>query len=169
MRDKILLQYRDLYDVVLIEDQPYISSNSAAQSQLANFKLQLIDISLRGLVIGFKKPVEAVRPVDARKAFGLCSGDYDTNKKLSYEFCKTMGFYFTNVPAAKRHHIADTVVNTCYYLRANFSNLCLPDACHKSPNAFRAVGKKRKGPDPKSLSRQSEAPKEGSKQEEGSQ
>lgn len=97
-----------LFDKVIVEDQPYIQNSNDA---MRNFKLHQIQMGIHGMCMGAGLSHTKVGPRKARTELGICTGDYALNKKMSIEFCtQKLGTEFTEVPAALRNHVADTVM-----------------------------------------------------------
>jgi hypothetical protein len=102
------------YSEVIIEEQPYIANS---QNATRNFKLHQVQMGLIGLFAGKDITVHRVSPRKARTELGICTGDYNLNKKLSIEFCKQkLGSEFKELPYALRNHAADTVMLSYWFI-----------------------------------------------------
>lgn len=117
---EVMFVYRDLYDGVLIEEQPFImQKNNTDELRMMNFRLQQIDMGIRGLAIGLRKNLYTVTPKSVRLYLKTCTGDYNSNKREHVLYCKARGLDFKDLPPMMRCHVADTVCNVFYYLSKN--------------------------------------------------
>jgi hypothetical protein len=138
--DDILRKYEILYDAIVIEEQPFIFDPRRPNDHLMNFRLQQIDIGLRGLVMGLNKELEVVRPNSVRCYLGTSTGNYLANKQEHIKYCKNMGLDFTELPLKKRCHVADTVCNAIYLLSKIKKKIRL-DELGQSPKCYRTFSK----------------------------
>jgi hypothetical protein len=137
-----MLPYQVLYDEVLIEEQPFIfqpGKNEAAR--MMNFRLQQIDMGLRGLTIGAGLPLHIVKPIAVRSYLGTVMGDYAMNKQEHIDYCVKLGLEFTELPTSKRCHVADTVCNAVYLLSKVMGKFELNDN-DQLQQPFRATSKR---------------------------
>lgn len=114
---QVLLPLAPLYDEIVLEDQPYIVDQSKADGRAMNFRLQQIDMGLRGLVIGLGTPLIMVRPRASRDFLRLSMGNYPSNKKAGVQFLEDCwSLVFSDLAEDKRCHVADTLLNVIYVL-----------------------------------------------------
>lgn len=125
-----MVPYSVLYDEVLIEEQPFIYDHkNQPEQRLMNFRLQQIDIGLRGLVLGMGKKLVTVTPRAVRCYLGTSMGDHALNKQEHIKYCQNLNLFFKEVPAAKRNHISDTVCNCIFLLSKQRKKFHLNDLC----------------------------------------
>lgn len=108
----VMSPLRPLYDEVMIESQPYIVNTGTSATATRNHKLHLVEATIKGMCIGAGIKCTSVSPYKARLDLGICSGDYNLNKKLSLEFCRYRldNIVFKELAVGQRHHVADCVV-----------------------------------------------------------
>lgn len=114
----IMQKYENQFDMVVIEEQPFICDKEAPmEARLTNFRLQQIDMGLRGLVMGMGKELITVQPRSVKCHLKTSTGVYDKNKRAHVDWCyNRLGIVFKNLEPLKRHHVADTVCNVIYVL-----------------------------------------------------
>jgi hypothetical protein len=129
--EEVIFPFQNLFDGrVLIEDQPFIYSQGKSETdRLMNFRLQQMEMGLRGLVIGAGMELHTVKPIQVRTYLGTVTGDYALNKKEHIRYCSNLGMEFTELPSSKRCHVADTVCNAIYLLSKTFKKFELNDVC----------------------------------------
>lgn len=114
---EVMKKYLVLFDAVLIEAQPYVKRENQGNPDkgLMNFRLQQIDMGLRGLVLGMGLDVITTETRAVRVHLGISTGDYNENKRASVKFCLDIALQFKELPPHQRCHVADAVCNCIYH------------------------------------------------------
>lgn len=119
--NSVIVARRAEYDKVVIERQPFISMIGTADQRARNFKLQLVDVYLRGLVTGARIPLQTYCPRAMRVKLGLSRGDYALNKKATVDWViNTLGIPLKSgkkesIPKSdQRCHVADCIAGAVY-------------------------------------------------------
>lgn len=101
---------------VIVEYQPPLRT-------MANCGLVRSNSWVEGFVVGFFSgqgyPVEKVYPSTVKAFWKISSGDYNTNKRLSVIKAQEM---VENNELITTDHVADCVLNGCYYYLENHKN-----------------------------------------------
>jgi hypothetical protein len=122
-KKKVFDPFRSLFDSVIIEYQPYVPSTSIS---FGSFKLQQIYSCLMTWLYFEKVKLDIVHPNQVRRYFGLSPGNHFDNKKTNLKFVESQfSMVFGDLIESKRNHVADTVLNTVYYLETLSKKNCI--------------------------------------------
>lgn len=143
IKKELIQPYRPLYQSVCFETQPYISYNCSQNGRTANFRMQQLEMGMRGLLKGLDIPYTAIDPKSVKAFWKIGTGDYNSNKKVVVDFAKDAGFIFKELPYAKQHHVCDCFAQARYLL-SKTGVLKLPDDNSKCQQSYRTLGERRK-------------------------
>jgi len=132
---EIVIPRENDFKHVVLEEQPNMGNKT-------NFRLQQIDVGLRGIFAG-RKILHIVSASAVRKYFGTDTGVYAENKKVHLEKCVELGIAIEGIPADKKQHVADTVVQFLYLCAKKFPNLVKDSYARKQIKHNRNTGKGR--------------------------
>lgn len=119
---EVVKKMRFIIDFAIIEDQPCIRRTG----DMTNFKLQMIDMALRGALIGAGLELYTVHPNAMRLHYNIRKGTNALNKKASCDIFKwnRLSLDSTRISFEKQHHIIDSYLNACFFSESReFSNM----------------------------------------------
>lgn len=160
IKKELILPYRPIYNSVCFESQPYIS-HASDTARVNNFRMQQLEMGLRGLLKGLGIPYTGIDPKSVKAYWKIGTGNYHTNKKVVVDFARELGFVFKELPYDKQHHVCDCFAQARYLLSKTGVLKLSGDDDRQRKQPYRAFGERRKKHSPHPVSLSPPSPEEG--------